>query len=84
MYGYEQVRRSLIMGDHVFSIGRLGMKISDAETVEEVATVSFPSEDEFFNQDGFSTIGFEGEEDQAWEEEPMLDTPVPVDAESDE
>lgn len=68
-YGWEEVRRSLIMGDHVYSIGNLGMKVAASDTVEEVASLEFPSEDEFYsNQEGG---------DKGWIEEenmPMEDT----------
>ena len=42
-YG-EEVRRSLIMGDHVFSIGRLGLKIATADDLSITASVEFPED----------------------------------------
>ena len=43
-YGWEEVRRSLIMGDHIYSIGNLGMKVASQDTIEEVSSTLFPEE----------------------------------------
>ena len=68
-YGWEEVRRSLIMGDHVYSIGNLGMKVATQDTVEEVSSTLFPEEpagsswegtDEVF---GGGSMGSEDRED---------------------
>jgi len=46
-YGYyynDQVRRSLFMGDYLFSIGTIGMKVSLTEDLSAIASLSFPEE----------------------------------------
>jgi uncharacterized secreted protein with C-terminal beta-propeller domain len=68
-YGWEEVRRSLIMGDHVYSIGNLGMKVATQDTVEEVSSTLFPQEPagnswgDFEEGFGGETMGSEDRED---------------------
>lgn len=58
-YGWEEVRRSLIMGDHVYSIGNLGMKVATQDTVEEVSSTLFPQEPQVDSWEGMDG-GFSG------------------------
>ena len=39
---WEEVRRSMVMGDHIYSIGFQGMKVATADAVEEVTSLPSP------------------------------------------
>ncbi len=81
---WEEVRRSMVMGEHIYSIGFQGMKVVTAETVESVTSLPFPSENEFAETSGKEILLEEWEdvavEEFATEEESATDEPVSLPA----
>ena len=47
-YSYEQVSRTVIIGDSIYTIGTLGMKASRLSDLAEVATVTFPEDTGYY------------------------------------